>query len=216
MTISIPEQYQSLKTKLETIVKKTIIQYELASSDYNPYVGSTITITCTCKNILGNPVSNKTLTLYEDGEILGTATTNSNGVATWTATIEDYKLHTFSLGENNIQVKALAKVKRLVDEYGIIWSVNDETGVNMISYNNTFSINANSYTTVKNAYGSTDEKIKYCPTSTYVAPTNNKGVEIMVTYLGEIRIYNRNSSNISNVSLQAGMCFVGKEYRYEV
>ena len=185
----------------------------MSSSEYNPDINETITITCTCKNILGNQVSNKTLTLYEDNEILDTATTNANGVATWTATIEDYKLHTFSLGENSIQVKALAEVKRIVDGYGIIWSVNDETGVSMVSYNNTISINANSYTTVKNAYESTDERVKYCPTSSCVAPTNNNSVVIMVTYLGEMRMYNRGSSNISNANVQGGICFVGKGYR---
>ena len=64
----------------------TIIQYELTLSDYEPKTGSTITVTCTCKNVLGNPISNKTVELFLNETSQGTATTNSNGVATWSIT----------------------------------------------------------------------------------------------------------------------------------
>lgn len=104
MTTSIPEQYQSLKTKLETIVKKIIIQYELSSSDYNPTIDSTITITCTCKNVLGNPIANKTLELMMNGVSQGTSTTNANGIATWTVTLGAWGNKHFYIGNATLDL----------------------------------------------------------------------------------------------------------------
>lgn len=102
---------------------------------------------------------------------------------------------------------------RLVDGYGIIWSVNTETGVSMITYNNTQTINANSYNTVKNPYTTGDTKINYCPNTSIYTPTSIQNVYIAITYMGEIRIYNRSSTKQSSVNVQGGISFVGKEYR---
>ena len=111
MAISIPEQYQSLKTKLETIVKKTIIQYELTSSNYNPTINSTITITCTCKNVLGNPIANKTVELFQNGTSVGTATTNANGIATWTITCDNWGIQHFNVENKSIDVRVTGYIQ---------------------------------------------------------------------------------------------------------
>ena len=55
------------KVPLGDILGSAYYHYDLSSSDYNPNVGSTITITCTCKNILGNPIPNKELTIMMNG-----------------------------------------------------------------------------------------------------------------------------------------------------
>lgn len=73
------------KVPIKDILGKAYYRYELVSSHYNTTTTETnITITCTVKNIFGNPVANKELTLYHQNSIQGTATTNANGIATWT------------------------------------------------------------------------------------------------------------------------------------
>ena len=87
--------------KAKTYLKEElddIIQYELTSSDYNPTIDSTITITCTCKNILGNPIANKTLELMMNGVSQGTSTTNVNGIATWSITFRAWGNKHFYIG----------------------------------------------------------------------------------------------------------------------
>ena len=74
------------KVPLNDILGRAYYQYELSSSNYNPHIDETITITCTCKNILGNPIADKELTLMMNGIEQGTATTNANGIATWSIT----------------------------------------------------------------------------------------------------------------------------------
>lgn len=78
------------KVPLKDILGRAYYQYELSSSNYNPTIDSTITITCTCKNILGNPIPNKELTLMMNGIEQGTETTNELGIATWNITFNDW------------------------------------------------------------------------------------------------------------------------------
>lgn len=73
------------KVPIKDILGKAYYRYTLTSTHYNTTPTQTdITITCTCKNIFGNPVTNKELTLYHQNNVQGTATTNANGIATWT------------------------------------------------------------------------------------------------------------------------------------
>ena len=214
MAISIPEQYQSLKTKLETIVKRTIIQYELTSSDYNPNVGSTITITCTCKNVLGNPIADKELTLMMNGVSQGTSTTNANGIATWSITFGANGLKDFYIGNSHCTVY-VGGYRKIYDSNGLVWYVNTSTGISHITLNRSVSINANSNTVLKSAYSTTDSKVDYCPLTTHMIPVNTYDVFLMVTYLGEIRLYNYRSTNISNTTFQANTTLLGKAYRVD-
>ena len=72
--------------KLSNILGLSFYRYELTSSTYNPKIDTAFTITCKCTDIFGNPINNKQLTLYANGTSVGNATTNSNGIATWTIT----------------------------------------------------------------------------------------------------------------------------------
>lgn len=195
------------------ILGSAYYRYELTSSDYNPTIDSTITITCTCKNIFGNPIANKTLTLYKNGGSLGTSTTSELGVATWTILVDEIGLQDFRVENQSIQVKVKGETTKLVNGSGIIWSVDTETGVSMITYNNTQTINANAQNTVKNPYAESDARVKYCPTTTIFSPTNYDGVYIYITYLGEMRIVNRNSTKVNSANIQGGISFVGKDFR---
>ena len=51
------------KVPLGDILGRAYYHYELSSSNYNPHINETITITCICKNILGNPIADKELEL---------------------------------------------------------------------------------------------------------------------------------------------------------
>ena len=81
-----------------------IFNYELSSSNYNPHINETITITCTCKNILGNPIPNKELTLMMNGVEQGTSTTNANGIATWSITFDDWGNKHFHIGNATLDL----------------------------------------------------------------------------------------------------------------
>ena len=215
MTTNIPQQYQSLKTKLETIVKKTIIQYELTSSDYSPHVGSTVTITCTCKDILGNPIPNKELELMLNGGSVGTSTTNENGIATWSNTFGSEGVKDHYIGNSHCIV-VVNGYHKIYDSNGLYWYVNRLTGISYVSLNRSgVSISANDSTVLKPAYSSTDSKVDYCPLTTLSVLLNSYDVVLRVNYLGEISIRNYRSSSISNESFQANTTFLGKAYRVD-
>ena len=89
---------------LSDILGSAYYRYELTSSDYNPKIDSTITITCTCKNVLGNPIANKTLELMMNGVSQGTSTTNANGIATWSITLGAWGNKHFYIGNATLDL----------------------------------------------------------------------------------------------------------------
>lgn len=92
------------KVPLKDILVRAYYQYELSSSNYNPHIDETITITCTFKNILGNPIPNKELTLMMNGVEQGTSTTNANGIATWTITLDTWGNKHFHIGNATLDL----------------------------------------------------------------------------------------------------------------
>ena len=92
------------KVPLRDILQNAYYQYELSSSNYNPHIDETITITCICKNILGNPIPNKELTLMMNGVEQGTSTTNANGIATWRITFDDWGNKHFHIGNATLDL----------------------------------------------------------------------------------------------------------------
>ena len=92
------------KVPLKDILGRAYYQYELSSSNYNPHIDDTITITCTCKNILGNPIPNKELTLMMNGVEQGTSTTNELGIATWSITFGDWGNKHFHIGNATLDL----------------------------------------------------------------------------------------------------------------
>ena len=201
------------KVPLGDILGRAYYQYELSSSNYNPHNYETITITCTCKNILGNPIPNKELTLMMNGVEQGTSTTNELGIATWSITFGANGLKDFYIGNSHCTVY-VDGYRKIYDSNGLMWYVNTSTGISHISLNRSgINISANSNTVLKSAYSITDSKVDYCPYTTHIIPTSQPNVFFMVTYLGEIRIYNYRSTSISSGSFQANTTFLGKAYR---
>ena len=92
------------KVPLGDILGRAYYHYELSSSNYNPHINETITITCTCKNILGNPIPNKELTLMMNGVEQGTSTTNANGIVTWRITFDDWGNKHFHIGNATLDL----------------------------------------------------------------------------------------------------------------
>ena len=69
---------------------------EITSSDYNPDIDTSLTITATATDYNGNPVVGETLTIKHNGTTVGTPRTNSNGVATVTTTCGSAGTHQFT------------------------------------------------------------------------------------------------------------------------
>lgn len=92
------------KVPLKDILGRAYYQYELSSSNYNPHIDETITITCTCKNVLGNPIANKTLELMMNDISHGTSITNANGIATWSITFKGWGNKHFYIGNATLDL----------------------------------------------------------------------------------------------------------------
>ena len=99
------------------ILGTAFYNYELTSSTYNPSIDTAFTITCKVTNSFGNNVSGKSITLYKDGTNMGSATTNSSGVATWTVTLTDWDNHHFKVENASLELKA-SGWKTLVNDGG--------------------------------------------------------------------------------------------------
>ena len=93
------------KVKASDILGDNYYTYDLTSSSYTPNLNSSITITCTVKNIYGDIITNKSVQLYQNDVAVGNAkTTNNNGVVTWTITCSTAGVQKFSIKDNIIEV----------------------------------------------------------------------------------------------------------------
>ena len=92
------------KVPLGDILGRAYYHYELSSSNYNPHIDGTITITCICKNILGNPIADKELELMMNGVSQGTSTTNELGIATWSIKLGDWGNKHFHIGNATLDL----------------------------------------------------------------------------------------------------------------
>lgn len=90
--------------KASNILGDNYYVYELSSSNYTPELNEEIIITCTMKNVYGNVIANKNITLYQNGSQVNEQITNNNGVATWTITCEEEGMYMFNVGTSNIEV----------------------------------------------------------------------------------------------------------------
>ena len=71
------------RIQVEDVLGDKYYTYVLSSSDYSPSLNTNITITCTLKDPSGNVVPNVSLALYRNNTLVSNATTNLQGVATW-------------------------------------------------------------------------------------------------------------------------------------
>lgn len=201
------------KVPIKNILGLAYYRYELTASDNNPKVGDTITLYCKVTNVLGRPIKNKYVELYMNNELIGETVTNEDGIATWTNTFVNSGVKDFWVNTVHCTV-FVSSFKVLYTENGIVWNINQATGLSHVSYYNSsdiITVNANSFIILKNAYASDSPNVNYCPSTTHMALTNINGLELYIDYLGMIRIYNRTSSNYTG-TLQCNTVFVGKGY----
>ena len=92
------------KIKSSDFLGSNYYVYNLTSSNYTPALNGSITITCTVKNVYGDAVSGKSITLYQNGSSVSSATTNSSGVATWSLTCSNGGLQNFTVNDSIVQV----------------------------------------------------------------------------------------------------------------
>ena len=77
--------------------------YKVTASNYTPSIDGSVTITVTVTDGNGDAVSGHSFKLNADGTEV-TLTTNSSGVATHSYSCSTWGLHTFSVGEANVQI----------------------------------------------------------------------------------------------------------------
>ena len=76
----------------------------IVTDTYNVKIDTTIPIECSCKDADGAVVTGKTLTLYKNGENIGTAVTDSYGVATWNVLCDTWGIIDFDVEDSHCQI----------------------------------------------------------------------------------------------------------------
>lgn len=173
------------KIPIKDLLGRAYYRYELQSTHYNTTPSQTnITITCTVKNIFGNPVNNKEITLYYKNDIQGTATTNANGIATWTVGNLEYGINQFRVENATIIINARGWETVALNSGGTYATlyVNRETRTAELRYDRTFS-SASADTFYSWHTGAIPQG--YRP-STQVDGTFNQVGSLYVAYDGEI------------------------------
>ena len=104
---------------IKNILGLSYYRYEVSTSNVNITYGAEITVTAKVTNIFGNPVSNKTVTLYENGTSKGEQTTDSNGEAEWTYNVTNCGVRNLTVGNAHTNIK----VGQWVEETSVHTSV---------------------------------------------------------------------------------------------
>ena len=177
------------KVPLKDILGRAYYQYELTSSDYNPKIDETITITCTCKNILGNPIPNKELTLMMNGVEQGTATTNANGIATWSITFGAWGNKHFYIGNATLDLVVTGWKLMETTESGKVKVYTNEDMV-ALSIQETFTLTANGNKKIATISS------QYAPNYTVSTPYHPQMHQTNITIGGDglIYAYNQNTA----------------------
>lgn len=183
--------------KVNDLIGKPVLS--LKSSSNNCNVGDTVTITCNCKDMMGNPIPNRKITLMMNGISQGSKTTNENGIVEWEQTYGASGLKDYWVEDVHciVNVSSFRKIETI---HTGGWYVNEETGMSSIIFNtnSNVSIGANGYTVLKTGYERGSPKEGYCPWTSHVCLTNQSNIRIMINYLGEIRAYNYSSSSFNS------------------
>ena len=169
--------------------------YDLYPNTYSPTVDSTVTITCICKNVFGNPVANKSLMLYRNNNEVGTATTNANGIATWSVTLYEWGEQSFKVANQVVNVYVTGMKRLDVNNNLTIW-YNEGSRTVMGRYSNSSVSTSNTQETV---IATEVIPSAYRPPSDVKVPFNQTGSIIFFKSNGNISI-RTSSSGSHNVS----------------
>lgn len=183
------------KVPLKDILQNAYYQYELTSSNYDPQIDTAFTITCSCRNVLGNPIANKELTLYENGNEYDTATTNANGIATWTITPTLWGKKHYAVENTSIDldVGGWKQIKSYASGFYTL-SINGltRTAKLRVSISNTNIASGENYR--QDGWVTSS----YRPNGTVIGlMARLQNVEIVVSSGGNVYVYNPTSSTVS-------------------
>lgn len=183
---------------ISSILGLSYYRYELTVDDANPTIDDTIQITCTCRNVFGNTVESKTLTLYLDGTSKGTATTNTNGEATWNVKMTNWGLKTFEVGNTNLSVKVggFKQVQSYASGFYTL-SIDDSTRTARLRVN----ISNTNITSGENYKQTGWINSDYRPNGTMYTLLNR--LQTIVFYAnsgGDVTVYNTTANTISGFS----------------
>lgn len=90
--------------------------------------------------------------------------------------------------------------------------VNKAVGISYIHFNKNVTISANNSVVIHSEYNQNAVEVQYCPATATYCPTSRNNVFLSVSYVGEIKAYNRSSSAINNVNVQGMMTWRAKGY----
>ena len=85
---------------IKDILGKAYYRYNIINTITNGTKGQTNTIQCTVTNIFGNPVSDKEVTLTEQGVDMGTKTTNALGYVEWEIPLNTASLRVYRIDDH--------------------------------------------------------------------------------------------------------------------
>ena len=199
--------------KLKNILGSAYYRYEIGTSANNFTKGETCTVTVTVKDIFGNAVQNKDIVLYNSGTSEGTETTDSNGQAQWTLTMNSIGLRKLTVSNKYAYVWVVGYTTTVwSDSYGK-WTASFGTGVCNVSYErSSITITASGTYTIRDAFASGSTNLKYCPPKLMYFKCNNKNVTVDISDEGRIRLINDTSTAISNATIRFNVSFIVKGY----
>ena len=182
------------------ILGNAYYRYELTSSNYNPTIDNTVTISVTVKSVFGNPINNKSVTLYQNGSSVGTATTNVYGVATFSDTFSDWNMHHFVVGNVSLDLQA--------NGYKSIWA-NTTSNPTIIVYRNRdnarlfFNAHKTNFTTTWVQYGNSAFMSSVAPLQSVVRLNNDATVLFSISSTGTLQWKSNTGATLNNKTVYA-------------
>ena len=141
---------------------------------------------------------------------------NNNNVDTEIGTIENnitsINGDITSLNNSLTNFDSLNTWKQIWTDGEVYINCNKAIGISYLSFNKNVTVGANDSTTIHSAFNSSADEVKCCPSTSAFCPTSRKDIYILVNYLGAIIVYNRSSSKVTNLNVQAMMVWKAKGY----
>ena len=168
---------------ISDILGNAYYRYELTANNYNLTVNNNVTIYCKVETVFGGAVAGKSVTLYRNDTSVGTATTNENGVASWTVTLTTNGNYNFTVETSTIVVKVRGIKNVSTATYGTMYVNESERTVFFKYYRSSYNITSTSYITLHTGACGDYKPI----TETYLA-SYNPTMTMLVTVSGDIKL----------------------------
>lgn len=177
-------------------VDAQIFNYNLYSSSYNPTIDSNITISCRVQTVTGEDVEGETVTLYQNGSSIGTATTDSSGVATWTVTCDEWGLQDFRVENQSIQVNVTG-FKQIATYADGFYTLSVDGSKRLAKLR--VSISSTNIATGESYKQTGFVSSTYRPNGQIISIINqSQNVEVLITNAGNVSVYNPTGSAVSS------------------